>query len=99
MANNLSHYHIGSTILICPKDKTGKLKKGPVIEVTIIARSQGRSGQPARLKVESDKPLDIFGDKHKGAEGSWIIRNETAWLSPADWEVVGKVNKPKEVEK
>ncbi len=88
--NNLSHYHISSTILICPKGKAA-----PVIEVTIIGKAQGRSKQPTRVKVETHRPLDIFGEKHKGTEGTWYIQSTTAWLSPVDWEVVGKVNKPK----
>ncbi len=89
--NNLSHYRIGSTILVCPKDKTS-----PVIEVFIIGKAQGRGQHKSLVKVEAQRPLDIFGDKHKSSTGTFIIQSTTAWLSPDEWEVVGKVDKPKE---
>jgi len=90
--SSLSHYRVGSTILICPM---GELT--PVIEVEIIGKAQGRGKHKTSVKVHADRALDIFGDKHKamsdGRAVNIIVASDTAWLSPDGWEVIGKINK------
>ena len=86
--SNLSHYRRNTLVIICPVDKAG-----PVIEAKIIDKAQGRGSHKSMVKIQTERPLDIFGDKHKTAEGIVITPSATAWLNPMEWMVIGKVNK------
>lgn len=86
--SNLSHYRRNTLVIICPVDKTG-----PVVEARIIDKAQGRGSHKSMVKIQTERPMDIFGDKHKTAEGVIISPSDKAWLNPTDWEVIGKVNK------
>ncbi len=89
--NNLSHYHIGTTILICPKDKTY-----PIVEATIVQKAQGRGANPSSVKVSSSVALYAFSEAGFQTElYAYVKPRKEGWLS-GEWRVIGKMNKPKE---
>ena len=87
--SSLQRYRKDTIVILCPVDKTG-----PVIEARIIDKAEGRGSHKSMVKVQTDRPLDIFGDKHKTADGIIITPSDKAWLNPAEWTVIAKIVNP-----
>jgi hypothetical protein len=92
--SNLAFYRKNTTLLICPVDK-----EAPIIEVKIIDKAQGKSGSKMLIKVEAPFPIDLFGNKHKSVDGIFVEPQARAWLRLQDWKVIGRIEKPKPIEK
>ncbi len=97
--NNLSRYHISTTILIQAKDlreiKSPAWYPTPV-EVTIVQKAQGRAGHPSSVKVSTSAALYAFSEAGNRVElYAYVKPRTTAWLFSSSWEVVGRVNKAK----
>jgi len=99
--SNLAFYRKGATLLISPKDNPSL-----VLEATILAKSEPKGKHKKMVQIKVPHRIDMFGEKYKTFDGentivftgqkAVIVPGDTTWVAFDDWDVIGKVNKPKE---